>query len=78
MPSEKLREEAEALALKLAEKSPVVLRIAKEQLNKALENTLSAGLDYEAEIWSLLFSTHDAREGVKAFLEKRKAVYKGE
>jgi len=78
VPSEKLREEAEALALKLAEKSPVVLRIAKEQLNKALENTLSAGLDYEAETWSLLFSTHDAREGVKAFLEKRKPSYRGE
>jgi len=75
---DKLREEAEALALKLAEKSPVVLRMAKEQLNKALENPLSTGLDYEAEAWSLLFSTHDTHEGLKAFLEKRKPSYKGE
>jgi len=78
VPPDKLKEEAEALALKLAEKSPVVLRIAKEQVNQSLENTLSAGLDYEAELWSLLFSTYDAREGVKAFLEKRKPSYKGE
>jgi enoyl-CoA hydratase/carnithine racemase len=78
VPSGKLREEAEALALKLAERSPIALRVAKEQLNKSLENPLSAGLDYEAEAWSLLFSTHDAREGVKAFLEKRKPSYKGE
>ncbi|MCX8204530.1 MAG: enoyl-CoA hydratase-related protein [Candidatus Nezhaarchaeota archaeon] len=78
VPHEKLKEEAEALALKLAEKSPVALRIAKEQLNKALENTLSPGLDYEAEAWSLLFSTHDAHEGVRAFVEKRRPMYKGE
>lgn len=78
VPPERLREEAEALALKLAEKSPIVLRIAKEQLNRAVDNVLGPGLDYEAEVWSLLFSTHDSREGVKAFLEKRRPEYRGE
>ncbi|RLF16008.1 MAG: crotonase [Thermoprotei archaeon] len=78
VPPDKLQEEAEALALKLAEKSPVVLRIAKDQINRSLDLTLTAGLDYEADLWSLLFATFDAREGVKAFLEKRKPSYKGE
>ncbi|PCN50752.1 crotonase [Candidatus Geothermarchaeota archaeon ex4572_27] len=78
VPPGKLMEEAEALAMKLAEKSPVVLKIAKDQINRSLDNTLTAGLDYEADLWSLLFATFDAREGVKAFLEKRRPSYRGE
>ncbi|MEM1538724.1 MAG: enoyl-CoA hydratase-related protein [Candidatus Nezhaarchaeales archaeon] len=77
VPREKLMEEAEALAKKLAEKTPIGLRMAKAAINKSLETSLKDGLDYEARLFGLLFTTEDAKEGLKAFLEKRKPTYKG-
>jgi len=77
VPPEKLEEEVKALAKKLAEKSPIALRMVKEAVNKTMELSLSAGLAYETELFSLCTSTEDFAEGVKAFLEKRKPVFKG-
>jgi len=77
VPAEKLRETVLELAGKLASKSPVILKLAKAAVNHSMESTLAAGLGYEKELFSLCFSTEDQKEGVKAFLEKRKPAFKG-
>jgi len=77
VPHDKLMEESVALAKKILEKGPVAIRLAKSSINKALETGLSAGLAYEIEAVSLTFSTEDKKEGLKAFIEKRKPEFKG-
>ncbi len=77
-PDEELEERTKELALKISEKSPVALRLAKEAVRGAAKMGLEAGLEYESALFSLLFSTDDTAEGVKAFLEKRKPSFKGE
>ncbi|NHV97906.1 MAG: enoyl-CoA hydratase/isomerase family protein [Thaumarchaeota archaeon] len=58
-------------------KSSVAIAAAKEAINAAMEMSLSEGFKYEAQIFAQLFSTEDQKEGAKAFLEKRKPVWKG-
>jgi enoyl-CoA hydratase len=65
------------IAAKLASKSSVVLSRAKECLNFAAEAGLREGMEIEAEKWGSLFTTADQREGMRAFLEKRKPVFTG-
>lgn len=76
-PDEELEARTKELALTIAEKSPVALRLAKEAVRAAARMDLDAGLEYEATLFSLLFSTEDKEEGVKAFLDKRKPKFKG-
>lgn len=59
------------MAETLAAKPRFALAAAKETLNMAHEATLDAGLTYEKRAWSGLFGTHDQREGMEAFVEKR-------
>jgi enoyl-CoA hydratase len=66
------------LAEKIAEKSPVALRMAKEAVKTAARSTLDEGLRREIDLFALCFSSKDKDEGVRAFLEKRKAEFKGE
>src|SRR6266567_4416233 len=61
----------------LAEKAPLALRMAKEAVLKAFEGPLAEGLAAERKSFYFLFSTEDQKEGMRAFLEKRKAVFKG-
>ena len=77
VPQEKLKEAVDELIAKLKAKSPVILKIAKMSINKALETSLSVGLQMEKELFVMCFGTEDQKEGVKAFLEKRKPEYKG-
>jgi enoyl-CoA hydratase len=77
VPAEKLNEVVEELARKLIGKSPVMLRLAKAAVNQSMEVGLSAGLSYEFEAFALCFSTEDQKEGMSAFFEKRRPVYKG-
>lgn len=70
-------EEALKLARDIAAKSPMAVRFAKEAVLKAFEGTLSDGLDYERKMFYMLFGTEDQKEGMKAFMEKRKANYTG-
>jgi len=77
VPVAELQEEAFKLAKSLARKSPAALRTAKAAMNFAENNSLDAGLEHEQKIWALLFAGEDQTEGMKAFLEKRKPVYKG-
>jgi enoyl-CoA hydratase len=70
-------EEAKGVAQAIASKSPVGVRLAKEAVNQAFETTLAAGLDAERKAFHLALSSEDAREGLKAFLEKRAPDFKG-
>jgi enoyl-CoA hydratase len=77
LPVETYFDEAMRLAGQIAEKSPMAVRFAKEAVLRAFETGLSDGLDYERKIFYMLFATEDQKEGMKAFVEKRKANYKG-
>src|SRR6184192_1710553 len=65
------------LAKAVAAQSPVALRLAKDAVNAAFETTLDQGLEIERKNFFLLFTTEDMREGMQAFIEKRKAEFKG-
>jgi enoyl-CoA hydratase len=69
--------EALALAAQLAGMAPVALRNAKRVINHGIGKDVRTGVKYEEEAWTELFSTEDQKEGMKAFLEKRKPVFKG-
>jgi enoyl-CoA hydratase len=64
-------------ARSLAAKAPIALRLAKDAVNLALETPLSHGLAGERRNFYFLFATEDQKEGMKAFLEKRKAEFRG-
>ncbi|HEX9495716.1 MAG TPA: enoyl-CoA hydratase-related protein [Candidatus Limnocylindria bacterium] len=70
-------EDAKALARTIAEKPPIAVRLATEAIDLALNSTLDAGLEFERKAFYLLFATEDKKEGVDAFMTKRKAVFKG-
>ena len=65
------------LAKTVAAQAPVALRLAKDAVNAAFETTLDQGLEIERKNFFLLFATEDMREGMQAFIEKRKAEFKG-
>jgi enoyl-CoA hydratase len=77
VPAEAVLDEAVALAKEIATKPAVAVRLAKEAVLKAFDTTVEAGLDYERKAFYLLFATEDRTEGINAFLEKRKPVFKG-
>ena len=69
--------EARRLAHAIAEKSPVALRLAKEAVNRAYDGPLQLGVEYERQAFALALSSEDGREGLTAFLEKRKPEFRG-
>jgi len=73
----KLKKAVMELAMKIADKSPVAIRMAKKAISASLESHQTMGLAYEAMIASLCFSTEDHHEGINAFLEKRRPSFKG-
>ena len=70
-------EDAKTLARTIAEKPPIAVRLATEAIDLAWNSTLDAGLEFERKAFYLLFSTEDKKEGVDAFVNKRKAVFRG-
>ncbi|RMF87914.1 MAG: hypothetical protein D6736_11830 [Nitrospinota bacterium] len=74
---EELMSTAESLARLLLSKAPVALQLALEAVNHGLNTTLEEGLHLEASLFGLVCTTEDMREGTTAFLEKRKAEFKG-
>ncbi|WP_425050937.1 enoyl-CoA hydratase [Psychromarinibacter sp. S121] len=76
VPAKKLMEEAMAAAQKIAEKSALSTRAAKEAVNRAFETTLAEGLLFERRLFFSLFSTEDQKEGMSAFLDKREPQFR--
>jgi enoyl-CoA hydratase len=77
VPAEVTLDVARELARRLAAKPPVAVRLAKEAVNRALETPLSEGLAAERQSFYFLFATEDQKEGMRAFLEKRRAQFRG-
>jgi enoyl-CoA hydratase len=77
VPNELVIEDALALAAKIATKSPLALRVAKEAVNAAYEMSLTDALAHERRLFYLLFASDDQKEGMAAFLEKREPDFKG-
>jgi enoyl-CoA hydratase len=69
--------EAIKLAKEVAERPPIAVRLAKDAILAAFETPLEEGLELERRNFFLLFSTEDMREGMRAFIEKRKAEFQG-
>ena len=77
VPTEMTIEVAKRYARQLAEKPPLAVRMAKEAVLRAFDSPLSEGLAAERKSFYFLFATEDQKEGMHAFLEKRKGVFKG-
>jgi enoyl-CoA hydratase len=74
---DKLNNVVNEIIKRIVDKSPILIKLAKEAINATIELPLSAGLAYERELFLYGWGTEDRVEGIKAFLEKRKPVYKG-
>ncbi len=77
VPAAELMAEARKLATTLAAKAPVAARYIIEAVNKGLQMPFAEAQVFEATLFGLVASTDDMREGTRAFLEKRKAEFKG-
>lgn len=77
VPVEFYLESAMKLAREVAQRPPISARLAKESVLKSFDASLQDGLEFERKNFYLLFSTHDSREGMTAFRDKRKAEFKG-
>jgi enoyl-CoA hydratase len=78
VPADQVVEEAKSLARKLAEKPPISVKLAKQAVLKAFELPLTEAADFERRLFYFLFATEDAKEGIQAFIEKRKPTYRGQ
>jgi enoyl-CoA hydratase len=76
VPFEDLLNEAKRLAATIATKPSFATRMAKDAVLKAQEMTIENGLDYENRLFAMLFGTEDQKEGMRAFIEKRKPLWK--
>lgn len=76
-PAAELEAKTMELANKIADKAPIALQLAKEAVKFASRSNLDEGLRREVDLFALCFATEDKQEGVSAFLEKRKPVFKG-
>jgi enoyl-CoA hydratase len=76
VPLEKLREEALGVAHKIAGYSAPVVMMIKESINRAFEATLSEGVLFERRLFHSQFALEDQKEGMAAFLEKRKPAFR--
>jgi enoyl-CoA hydratase len=77
VPVDVLRDETLKLAREIAKLSPVAVKLAKESVNNAFNSTLDEGLILERKNFYLTFASEDQKEGMKAFVEKRVAEFKG-
>jgi enoyl-CoA hydratase len=78
VPVDRYLDEALKLAEEIASRAPIAVRAAKRMINQAFEGTLADGLAAEKQEFYNLFATEDQKEGMRAFIEKRKPEWKGE
>jgi enoyl-CoA hydratase len=76
VPAATLIDEAVGMAARIAELSRPSVMLAKEAVNRAYETTLAEGIRFERRVFHSLFATEDQKEGMAAFVEKRKARFK--
>lgn len=74
---EELIDAAREIARKILQRGEIAVKVCKAAVNEGLDMDLDSGLAYEAEVFGLCFATEDQKEGMTAFLEKRKANFKG-
>ena len=77
VPAAQLMDEAKKLAAQLAASAPIAMRYIVNAINKGVEMGFAEACQYEATLFGLVASTEDMREGTAAFLEKRKAAFRG-
>jgi enoyl-CoA hydratase len=77
VPADKLKDAVLEMSKAMMRHSPIILKLCKLAINKSLDVPLTVGLDYERDLFAMCFGTEDQKEASKAFLEKRKPVYKG-
>ncbi len=77
VPVERCLDEALIIAAEVAARAPLAVQAAKQAVNNAFDFSLTSGLDAERNAFYLLFATEDQKEGMKAFIEKRKPEWKG-
>ncbi len=77
VPFAQLLDEAKRLAVAIAAQPPLAVRMTKDAVLKAQEMSLESGLDYEYRLFAFLFGTKDQKEGMRAFIEKRKPQWQG-
>ncbi|WP_158895196.1 enoyl-CoA hydratase [Amycolatopsis anabasis] len=78
VPADRLLEEARAVAAKIASMSAPAARMVKEAVDRAFETTLSEGVLFERRLFHATFATHDQKEGMAAFAEKRVPEFRHE
>jgi enoyl-CoA hydratase len=76
VPADKLMDEAMAVAARIAEMSRPIAMMAKESVNRAFETTLAEGVRFERRLFHSTFATEDQKEGMAAFVSKRKPAFK--
>jgi enoyl-CoA hydratase len=77
VPKDKLRETVRQFAMELVSKAPVAIKVAKALINKGSDMSLDSALELEREGFGVVGSSEDLKEGVAAFIEKRRPAFKG-
>jgi enoyl-CoA hydratase len=76
VPADKLLAEAIAVATKISELSQPIAMMVKESVNRAFETTLAEGVRFERRLFHATFATEDQKEGMAAFIAKRKPAFR--
>lgn len=75
--ADELMTTARTMAEKIMSRAPIAVQLCKAAVNEGLDTDLETGVAYEAEVFGLCFATNDQKEGMSAFVEKRKASFQG-